>query len=1112
MKLPVLPLLTITVCPFTLSLVIRNKCRQRGPIDVWKSPPPNSPLDPSPWRKVLPVSFRIIPNTSTARLASTSSDPVSTNASRVVFQKVVRPCRGMPDHVFLGYLVEYLQDTYELPDGLPMVYREESNTITEALNGDERTDDNRLLIWDSSLSPDALATSMSVEVVGIFTDETDSPSLSRSIPNMAMVVVKKALTSDRAMKALPPMLQNLFADSEKRILKSLERGLDDFMSGKIQSDGKRQQIGQTKQSRNDARSSMLTELLEAEEPLSSMNQSSKPNTFIEADIESASATTSNVPISLAEKRKAALESMNPVELKNNTKSASKPAESVKELDYAVQAARKAVSKRNNEDFAVEAARKIAKARIQPEKDLDQISAFTSGRESSRILEMPAGDEKVTDPESIDLKAIRPPSLDPQATEFRKLMMTISTPQDFQKQQKIAEKAPVKQNSSIEGEAQEISTHVTGKRRLNLTTRNETKPEMSLPILDPLTNETFKDEIFQTANNALTELAEAGGEMTPEELLEDVLKFGDEKDREQRVGDGFVSGAFEKAKELLREQRDRRQRRLKEEIATRVTDDYKPLASDIREPRGVQFQEFDDQEELRRMFAAGEQIADGRIVMASRADSVEFTDEGTTQEDIDTLIASDRTISSHARILDEELAELELRINASPGEEFDGPRKNPFFDVLSGPEVYNPNVDPETVNWPGAKPGSKHVRLPQELDEAVKQASFAADILMKIQDQYTDSPPDVSRDISYNIGGRELSQKQVDELRRLVLEAIEIGIIEDPLALLAERSRLQMVLDELWNQPTERLRDVASNFKDLLLSNNFVPLIKERLNNMANLDLDALRRDDNSLEKDHSKEREILGQLVVYAQLLLKEARAVGAELEAQQLEVIRSICKVAMDPSHQSEKEASMALTDAVRDMRPLLDDSFVAYLKYAVAEEEARLARSGMLDDPEHNQWLFVLKIVQQGVYSEISRGINRYIEHIWYVLRMETPLERRMLLQKLIDALPTLDVRPFVQVVDNIVGSLGDSTRGEFNAVSELGEMTNKLLQLHRDIKELLPADRVALMSRDADEWAAKQKSRLLEQRRATKQRLTASRQTEHLDGEIESLGRRGEMERIE
>jgi hypothetical protein len=246
---------------------------------------------------------------------------------------------------------------------------------------------------------------------------------------------------------------------------------------------------------------------------------------------------------------------------------------------------------------------------------------------------------------------------------------------------------------------------------------------------------------------------------------------------------------------------------------------------------------------------------------------------------------------------------------------------------------------------------------------------------------------------------------------------------------------------------------------------------------------------------------------------LKEAKALGAELEAQQLEVIRSICKVAMDPSYQTEEETALALTDVVRDMRPMLDEAFVAYLKYAVAEEEGRLARAGVLDDPEHNQWLFVLTVVQQGVYSEIGVGISRYIDHIWYVLRMDTVAERRMLLSKIIDAMPTLDVRPFVQVVENIAGSLGDSAEGEFSDFTALGEMTNKILQLHRDTRELLPPDRIALMSRDADDWAAERKKRLLEARNLTRKRLQAGRMTEHLDEEIEGLvGRRGEMERIE
>lgn len=216
----------------------------------------------------------------------------------------------------------------------------------------------------------------------------------------------------------------------------------------------------------------------------------------------------------------------------------------------------------------------------------------------------------------------------------------------------------------------------------------------------------------------------------------------------------------------------------------------------------------------------------------------------------------------------------------------------------------------------------------------------------------------------------------------------------------------MLVNELVAQPDERFVEISTFYKDLLLSDNFVLLLKESLRSMAKSHLDMQRsgEDPTALEENHAKERHVLGKLVKYSQLLLKEAQALGAELEATQVEVIRSICKVAMDPNHKSEEETADALTDAVRDMKPLLDENFVAYLKYAISEETARLARAGVLDDPEHNRWLFVLQIVQEGVYAELAVGVKRYIDHISYVLRMETKKERRQLLSKLIDVMPSM------------------------------------------------------------------------------------------------------------
>jgi len=336
------------------------------------------------------------------------------------------------------------------------------------------------------------------------------------------------------------------------------------------------------------------------------------------------------------------------------------------------------------------------------------------------------------------------------------------------------------------------------------------------------------------------------------------------------------------------------------------------------------------------------------------------------------------------------------------------------------------------------------------------------------------------------------------LRTCADDAVKAGIIEDPELLMVERSRLQMLVDELISQQ-ERLEEIAMNYKDLLLSDNFVSLMKERVRAMTYRDLEAQREGDKDRCKlRHDAERAIMMNLAKISAGLVKDAQALGAELEVSMLEIIRSICEVAMDPKHKDVEETSVALSDAVRDMRPLLDDAFVAYLKYAIAEEQGKLAREGVLDDPEHNRWLFVLKIVQEGVYKELASGLQRYVSHVDIVLRMKSKSERKALLEKLIDDMPTMDVRPFVKVVSNIVSSLGTSVSGEFADGVVLGDMTNQLLQLQRDVDELLPPDKIDELSADADAWAAAQRERLLEHRNMTRQRLDAARKTGNIDVE--------------
>ena len=620
------------------------------------------------------------------------------------------------------------------------------------------------------------------------------------------------------------------------------------------------------------------------------------------------------------------------------------------------------------------------------------------------------------------------------------------------------------------------------------------------------------EIEQDIMTEAVKFMPSADDMSAEQLLKDVLKFGDEMDKEEAPGTGFAEGAFDKARELMREERKPPKSGVGFAEPKRTKSQQK-FFQDLEDSMDKQGNTKDDgkplteEEELKRIFAAGEQAAEGRIVstMDSNADEVPIV----TEEYVDDLIASDRTVPRDARLLDDELAQMSVRMSKSvdESESLDGGRgPNPLFDVMSGPETYNPNVaDPtKAVNWPGAMPGTRNdIRLPPELKEAVQNAKFAAKFLAQL-DEVVDEDGEGRR---YFVDGKEFSKEQVQDVRTVVEDAVAVGLIEDPLVLMAERARLNILVKELKGQE-DRFQEIAQEYKDLLLSDNFIPIVKQYLNTMIERDLEARQNGeaDDVINERHQEEREIITKLIQYAQVLLKQVRALGAELEASHLEVIRSICNVAMDPSHTTEEETATALTDAVQDMRAMFDDSFVAYLKYAIAEEEAKLARAGVLDDPEYNRWLFVLKIIQ-GVYKELAKSVNRLLEHIWYILRFESKSERRMLLEELVDIMPTLDVRPFVSVVDNIVGSLGGAVKGEFD-VDVVGDMTNKLLQLHRDVKEVLPPERTKEMSKDADEWAENRRKRLMEAREQTQKRLANAAKTDAYDPDQPG---RGEIERM-
>ena len=76
-------------------------------------------------------------------------------------------------------------------------------------------------------------------------------------------------------------------------------------------------------------------------------------------------------------------------------------------------------------------------------------------------------------------------------------------------------------------------------------------------------------------------------------------------------------------------------------------------------------------------------------------------------------------------------------------------------------------------------------------------------------------------------------------------------------------------------------------------------------------------------------------------------------------------------------------------------------------------------------------------------------------------------------------------------------------------MGGITNKILQLQRDVEDILPLERVKLMSRDANKWTAGRRRNLVEPREETRLRLKNAREMEGIDPD--NMPGRGEIKRI-
>lgn len=977
--------------------------------------------------------------TTALSVTSSSKRPQPLEGDMATEGYTVQSSRVIKD-IPLSIVIYFIQKYFQLPANLPLPYE---TTATES-----STDTTTTTIIQTWLCPLYPTTSpMYVEVVGLRRADEEI------IPSMCMVAIKTKLPTmmqkDSHKQQLQQQLSPLLLGTQKLIIRALDMALDDLLTN-----------------------TKTQELVLQQYSLDTQQQEQLQRHAMQASTYSSTAVTSTSTsiVNTSEKEQPSAPDNDIISYYQNKK-------------------RKLVKTEPSIDSFTNISNKLSSKATETKRDAKGTPSNKKGSKKNVILDVDA--TYVTSPTQ-NYSTRREEGGETTVQNNNCIIPTTEEPSH-----------QVRQNQSnatwIKGNLDDEISTTTSSSDMNTTVFFDQNPFLNITNIK---------ELLQDQNDNDDD-DENSSFLTPEQLAKQVLEFGEgQKEEEERNSIGFAKSAFTTAKELLaqakkqqlqelQQQQHEPQRKLQKE---EVFFDVSKEEEEIRQL----LETMEEKEELRKIFEAGQRMAENRLThKKQRWDEQDqqlqkrktMTKE--EEEALQRLIQADKTVprATANDILEEELAELQLRIQIDEDQDEDQPKNGKkLFDIFQGPppKVFN---DP-AVDWPGSPTMNEDLqqqerqKLPATLKEAVAQANFASQMLLQLVKKEDDK--------FYRIGPKgeeeEVAISQVKLLCKCVQEAVEVGLIQNPLKLLEEQSRLELLLNELSNA-YDRFDDVVSGFKDLIASENFVPLIKKRLKEMAQKEE---KMTEEMIATDlitrHERDRENLSKLVNHAMILLKETQSLGAELEAMQLELIRSICEVAMDPRYATEEEAVIALSDAVRDMRPLLDENFVAYLKYAIAEEEGRLRRRGLLDDTSQSSWLMVLKIIQGGVYAELAKSVQRHVDTILYVLRMDTKVRRRRLLELFVNDLPSLDVRPFRKVVDNIVGSLGTAVHGaggeDIETMRILGGMTKEILQLASDIKEVLPPERVAQKAKDADEWIKSQRQKISQLQEERRQRLRAKK----------------------
>jgi hypothetical protein len=213
---------------------------------------------------------------------------------------------------------------------------------------------------------------------------------------------------------------------------------------------------------------------------------------------------------------------------------------------------------------------------------------------------------------------------------------------------------------------------------------------------------------------------------------------------------------------------------------------------------------------------------------------------------------------------------------------------------------------------------------------------------------------------------------------------------DPPGYSLDQQRLSTLLTELSRTPAEMHDSIIGSYRELLLSENMLYLLK-----CANA---------TSVEP---QERKFYQKITEKTITLTAELGALVKSESVRHLETIHEVCEIAAQFQHDEDK-----FLERMQYVKPRFDTALLAYLSYAINEETLQIRQRGLDPDLAPSQWLQVLIIVQRGVSAEFEHRYQLLLEPLLLVVRFDDPELRSEIFRRFVSITPTMDL-PYLKAL---------------------------------------------------------------------------------------------------